>query len=86
MKAVLYYPLLWLRGPVRLLARLLGGLFTFGGLAWAAFTLSDQSHSIPWGYSIGLLIAGFVLFILAHLYDQLRLKLNLHNTDLILLQ
>ena len=31
MKAIVFYPLLWLRGPILVIARIGGGFFALGG-------------------------------------------------------
>ena len=86
MKAIVFYPLLWLRSPILVIARMGGGFFALGGVAWAVLTMADDTHTLTWGIPIGLFVTAFVLFLLNRLYDQLLLKLNPHKSDLVLFQ
>ena len=80
MKAVLCYPLLFLRGPLLTIARLLGGLCSVGGVIIATMAASSEgADKIPWTFPAGILTAAFVLFVLSQLYDQRLLKLSPHN-------
>lgn len=78
-KALLYYPLLFLRPLLRIALRLLGGMLFVVAIFGFISPPANNPH-LPW-YIMG---ASFLTFLVGQLYDQLLLRLNPHDTVLIL--
>jgi len=78
-KALFYYPLMFLRPFLRIALKLFGGMLFVVALFGFISPPANNPH-IPW-YMIG---ASFLTFLIGQFYDQLLLKLNPHDTVLIL--
>ena len=78
LKGIVFYPLLWLRGIVIKVGRLLAGLLLFAAL------LSLWVGDIPTKISIAWAVMSFALFLLCHFYDWVLIKLNPTDNILIL--
>ena len=79
MKALLFYPLMFLRPLLKIVLRLVGGLYTFGAIA---FLFVDKDGA-GWVSAMSLAFA-FVIFLAGWFYDNLLLKLNPEGNVLIL--
>lgn len=79
MKALLFYPLMFLRPFLKLGLRLLGGLFIFG----AIFSFFIDEAGAGW-VSARYFGMAFFVFLAGWFYDNLLLKLNPEDTILIL--
>lgn len=77
LKGIVFYPLLWLRGILVKLGRLLAGLLLFAALTSLFFDEMPTKLSIAWA------VMSFALFMLCHFYDWVLTKLN--PTDNILI-
>ena len=75
-KALLFYPMMFLRPFLKLTLRLLGFLMVIGFVGALLFGEG--------GISLIYLAYGFVLFLVGWFYDTLLLRLNPENTVLVL--
>ncbi|CAK3333889.1 conserved hypothetical protein [Vibrio crassostreae] len=78
LKGVVFYPLLWLRGLLIRIGRLIAGLLLFSAL------LSALMGELPTQISITFAVMSFALFMLCHFYDWILIKLNPTDNILIL--
>lgn len=79
-KAVLFYPLLYLRNIVLALLRVISGLTFFATLIFAF--ISETPKGMVWFTGI----ISFSTFLLCQLYDYILLRLNPVEDELILFQ
>lgn len=80
LKALAFYPLLYLRGLFHL-----AGAF-IGGMALIVCVVSLFIESAPWHLTVEAGVIGFAIFLLRQFYDQLLLKLNPTGNNLTLYQ
>ena len=80
LKAILFYPMLFVRKPFMLLSKFIGIILIF------AFTMASIFGGVPWTLKLFTLGLAFALFLLRHFYDIILLKLNPTNTELTLQQ
>lgn len=80
LKAIVFYPLFYLRG---LFHR--AGAF-IGGAALLACLVSLFVEAAPWHFTVTTGLLGFGTFLLRQFYDQLLLKLNPTGNSLTLYQ
>jgi hypothetical protein len=77
----LYYVLLWLRLPMRIVTVLGGGFFFFVavlcGLLYLAFPQPSRRHTTGEMLLLGAL-ASFGLFLVGQLYDRVLRRINLY--------
>ncbi len=85
LKSLLFYPLLWLRGLVLLAGKVMSGFFMLGFLLVGGFKLAGELE-VSWWVVTFYGVAGVVVFTLGELYDQLLLRLNPTDYDLILIR
>ncbi len=85
LKSLLFYPLLWLRGLVLLVGKLMSGFFMLGFLLVGGFKFAGELEVSGWIVAF-YAVAGVVVFTLVELYDQLLLRLNPTGYDLILIR
>ena len=83
MKAILFYPLLMLRRPVLLVGKFMAGIMVLTGLLTR---IPTGGTPVPWGMSLGAIFGGVVMFVLCQLYDQILIKLNPTDNELVLFQ
>ncbi|MGA9628423.1 MAG: hypothetical protein WBQ42_00025 [Candidatus Rickettsiella isopodorum] len=79
-KAVLFYPMLFVRKPFIVVSKFFGILLTF------VFAMTTILGALPWTARFLMLGLAFALFLLRHFYDVILLKLNPSNIDLSLYQ
>lgn len=84
LKALLFYPLLWLRGLVLAIGRVLSGLLLLASLIIVIVKLNSDTNNISWLNALIPAITGFVIFMIMEFYDQILLKLNPTNNELTL--
>ena len=77
-KAIFFYPLLWVRRILKIILKITGVAFVLGSIF--PFVAPDMH----WGFGILFVVLGFLTFLLSQLYDQLLFKLNPTDTVLIL--
>ena len=83
MKAVIFYPMLWLRGIINLIGRFVAGLFLLGFIFVCCAKLLGVEY-VRW-WDVGLIgLMSFVIFLLLEFYDQILLRLNPTDNILIL--
>ena len=83
LKAIIFYPMLWLRGIFLLVGRLIGGLFFLGFIIFMCAKLLGVEY-VSW-WDVGLFgLFSFVIFLLLQFYDQILLWLNPTDNILIL--
>ena len=75
-KALLFYPLLWLRGIVLRIGRLLSGLCLLGVASMLILKSIDKAPNLEWTQILMSAVMAFAIFMLLEFYDQLLLKLN----------
>ena len=81
LKAILFYPMLFVRKPFIVVSKFFGILLTF------VSTMTTILGALPWTARLLMLGLAFVLFLLRHFYDVILLKLNpSSNIDLSLYQ
>ena len=82
-KAIFFYPLMWLRAPFLMVGKLLGGLFFLGAL-FALIFGQNQEHF--WSMFLSFSGLSFFFYLLNQFYDQILLKLNPTGNKLYLSQ
>jgi hypothetical protein len=82
LKAILFYPLLMIRRPVLLVGKVLAWVLVLGGV----LPLMTGKASEVWGFSLGGILSGVLLFVLCQFYDELLLRLNPTGRELVLYQ
>jgi len=85
LKTVLFYALLWLRGVVLLVGKVLSGGCLLGFLLVGGFKLAGELD-VRWWIVAFYGVAGLAVFTLVEFYDQLLLRLNPTGCDLILIR
>lgn len=82
MKSMIFYPMLWLRGLITILLRMLSGLSFLVGLILVGALFGEEHYAL-----ILLLVFGqsFLFFLMAFFYDKILLKLNPTGVDLFLI-
>jgi hypothetical protein len=82
--AVVFYPMLWLRGLVLAVGRLVSGLAIIAAIVIGLVSLFTRYRLwLPAGLSA---LAGFIIFLLLQLYDAILFRLNPSGRALILYQ
>lgn len=79
-KAILFYPMLFVRKPFMLLSKFFGILLT------CVFSVATMLGALPWTARLLMLGLAFALFLLRHFYDVILLNLNPTNIGLTLEQ
>ena len=72
--AVIFFPLLWLRGFVIAVGSAISGLCTISGIIAAGVAAFTQYHC--WAIAGGLILAGFLCFMFLQFYDSILVRLN----------
>jgi len=80
LKILLFYPLLWVRRLALGLERFFGGIFLLG------FLMSFMIPDFPFLATIVMIVMGVSSIVICHFYDQVLLKLNPTDNELILFQ
>jgi hypothetical protein len=83
LKAIFFYPLLMLRRPALLTGKFIAGIMVLAGLLTR---IPTGGTPVPWGMSLGAIFGGVVVFVLCQLYDQILIKLNPTDNELVLFQ
>lgn len=78
-RAIIFYPMFWLRGISGLLLGFLTGLFLIGGILMMV-------AGAPWWIAVLYFGLSFVMFMVRQAYDAILLKLNPTGRMLILHQ
>jgi hypothetical protein len=79
LKAIVFYPLMFLRPFLKFILRILGGFLLFGSILGFIFgqAANHKGHWIMLG-------ASFATFVFGSIYDLILMRLNPHDTILIL--
>lgn len=80
LKAILFYPMLFVRKPFILLSKFIGIILIF------VFTMASIFGGVSWTLKLFAIGLAFALFLLRHFYDVILLNLNPTNIDLTLEQ
>jgi hypothetical protein len=72
--AVIFFPLLWLRGFVIAVGRAISGLCTISGIIAAGVAALTRYHC--WAIAGGPILAGFLGFMFLQFYDSILVRLN----------
>lgn len=80
-----FYPLLWLRGVVVLIGKVVSGFFLIGSLLVGGLKVAGELDVSVWIVAF-YGAAGVVVFSLTEIYDQVLLRLNPTGCELILLK
>lgn len=80
LKAIIFYPMLFVRKPFMFVSKFIGILLAF------FFTVTTMLGALPWTARLSALGVAFVLFLLRHFYDVILLNLNPTNAGLMLEQ
>lgn len=85
LKAIIFYPLLWLRGIFMLIGKIIGGLILLSFIICVAGKLLGMLPDEASWWDVGFIgLVSFVIFLLLEFYDQILLKHNPTDTALIL--
>jgi hypothetical protein len=84
LKALLFYPMFWLRGLILAIGRILSGLLLFVSIVIVIIKINSDTNDMSWMTALMPAIMGFSIFMLMEFYDQILLKLNPTNNELIL--
>lgn len=77
LRSIVFYPMLWLRGLMLLVGKVLGGLFLIVGVVGFV-------AKFPMGLSILMIVLSIVTFVISFTYDLILLKLNPTGQTLVL--
>jgi hypothetical protein len=79
LKAIIFYPMLFMRVPLIFISNTLIGLLFFGTLMmmWIG---SDPEHGVSWSIRIMTITGMFCLCLLRYFYESILIKINPHNT------
>lgn len=80
LKAILFYPMLFVRTPFMLLSKFIGIILIF------MFVMTSLFGGFSWTLKLFTLGLSFALFLLRYFYDIILLKLNPNNIALSLYQ
>lgn len=81
LKSIIFYPMLWLRGVLLGICKIISGVFLLGFIVSLFY-----GKSAPLSMKIILGVLSFIFFILSFWYDTLLLKLNPTDIELTLFQ
>jgi hypothetical protein len=82
--AAIFYPMLWMRGFVLTLGRLVSGFAAIAAIVTGLVSLFTRYRFwLPAGL---FALAGFIIFLLLQLYDSILFRLNPSGRTLILYQ
>jgi hypothetical protein len=82
--AAVFYPMLWMRGLVLAVGRLVSGFAVIAAIVIGLISLFTRYRFwLPAGL---FAIAGFIIFLLLQLYDSILFRLNPSGRTLILYQ
>jgi hypothetical protein len=82
--ALVFYPMLWLRGLVLFLGRLLSGFASIAALVMLLVSVFTRHRF--WLLACMFALGGFLSFLLLQLYDSILFRLNPTGRTLILYQ
>ncbi|NVK55879.1 MAG: hypothetical protein HWE26_09700 [Alteromonadaceae bacterium] len=83
-KAVFFYPLLWLRGIFLGIGKISSVICLVSSVLMIILKMTEQFSTIEWVQIIPTAVIGFGTFILMEFYDQIILKLNPSGAELTL--
>jgi hypothetical protein len=82
--AAVFYPMLWMRGLVLALGRLVSGFSVIAAIVIGLISLFTR-YRFWWPAGL-FAIVGFIIFLLLQLYDSILFRLNPSGRTLILYQ
>lgn len=82
-KSLIFYPMLWLRTPVIMLGKIVGGLLFLGAVM---VFFMEQDKEGYWTMQLTFVGLSFFFFMLNQFYDHILLKLNPTDSELFLSQ